>query len=169
MHRKVKVKVTQSCPTLCDPMDYTVHGILQARIPGSPSLLQGIFPTQGSNPGLPHGRQILYQLSHKGSPRILEWVACPFSSGSSWSGIKSGSPTLQADSLPTELSGMEREIIRNILFTWFHWIAYLNKQIACTPMQFEGHGPPYYHFRKPPKLLLSMLKCQQKYFKLTIK
>ena len=29
---KVKVKVTQSCPTLCDPMDYTVHGILQVRI-----------------------------------------------------------------------------------------------------------------------------------------
>ena len=48
------------------------------------SLLQGIFPTQGSNPGIPHYRQILYQLSHKGSPRILEWVACPFSSGSSW-------------------------------------------------------------------------------------
>ena len=39
------------------------------------SLLQGIFPTQVSNPGLPHCRQILYQLSHKGSPRILEWVA----------------------------------------------------------------------------------------------
>ena len=51
---------------------------------GSLSLLQGIFPTQGSNPGLPHCRQILYQLSHKGSPRILEWVAHPFSSGSSW-------------------------------------------------------------------------------------
>jgi len=34
---------------------------------GSISLLQGIFPTQGSNPGLPHCRQILYQLSHKGS------------------------------------------------------------------------------------------------------
>ena len=30
--QKVKVKVTQSCPTLCDPMDYTVHGILQASI-----------------------------------------------------------------------------------------------------------------------------------------
>ena len=42
---KVKVKVTQSCPTLCDPIDYTVHGILQAR--------------------------------------ILEWVAFPFSRGSS--------------------------------------------------------------------------------------
>ena len=47
------------------------------------SLLQGIFPTQGSNPGVPHCGQILYQLSHKGSPRILEWVAYPFSSGSS--------------------------------------------------------------------------------------
>ena len=52
---------------------------------GSPSLLQGIFPTQGSNPGLLHCRQILYQLSHKGSPRILEWVAYHFSSGYSWS------------------------------------------------------------------------------------
>ena len=47
------------------------------------SLFQGIFPTQGSNPGLSHRRQILYQLSHKGSPRILEWVAYPFSRGSS--------------------------------------------------------------------------------------
>ena len=130
----MKVQVAQLCPTLCDPMVFTVHGILQARIlewvafpfsrgssqPGteptslmSPalaggffttcatceseshsvvsdslrphglysswnpsgqntgvgrlSLLQGIFPTQGLNPGLPHCRQILYQLSHKGS------------------------------------------------------------------------------------------------------
>ena len=39
---------------------------------GSVSLLQGIFPTQGSNPGLPHCRGILYQLNHKGSP-ILFW------------------------------------------------------------------------------------------------
>ena len=49
---------------------------------GSHSLLQGIFPTQGSNPGLPHCMQILYQLSYQGSP-ILEWVAYPFSSRSS--------------------------------------------------------------------------------------
>ena len=41
---------------------------------GSIFLLQGISPTQESNPGLPHCRQTLYQLSHKGSPRILEWV-----------------------------------------------------------------------------------------------
>jgi len=50
---------------------------------GKLSLLQGIFPTQGLNPGLLHCRQIFYQLSHKGSPRILEWVSYPFSSGSS--------------------------------------------------------------------------------------
>ena len=48
------------------------------------SLLKGIFPTQGSNPGLPHWERILYCLSHQGSPRILEWVAIPFSRGSSW-------------------------------------------------------------------------------------
>ena len=60
----MKVKVAQLCPTLCDPMDYTVHGILQAR--------------------------------------ILEWVAFPFSRGSSqprdWTQISH----IQADSLPAE-------------------------------------------------------------------
>ena len=52
---------------------------------GSLSLLQGIFLTQGSNPGLPHCRQILYWLIHKGSPRILGCIAYSFSSKSSWS------------------------------------------------------------------------------------
>ena len=50
---------------------------------GSLTLLQGIFSIQGSNPGLLHCRQILYLLSHQGSPRILEWVTFPFSRGSS--------------------------------------------------------------------------------------
>ena len=50
---------------------------------GSRSLLQGTFPIQGSNPGLPHCRQILYQLSHQGRPRIPKWVAYPFSRGAS--------------------------------------------------------------------------------------
>ena len=58
-------------PGLCSPWNssgqYT--GV------GSLSLLQEIFPTQRSNPGLPHCKWILYQLSHKGSPRILEWVS----------------------------------------------------------------------------------------------
>ena len=110
---KVKVKVTQLCLTLCDPIDSTVHGILQARllewvvIPFS----RVIFPSQGLNPGLPHCRQILYQLSHQGSPRVLEWVAYPFSSRSSWSRNQAGSPALQADSLPTELLGKPSYIV----------------------------------------------------------
>ena len=57
---------------------------------GSLSLLQGIFLIQGLNPGLPYCRQILYQLSHKGSPRILEWIAYPFSRGSSRSRNQTG-------------------------------------------------------------------------------
>ena len=74
----VKVKVTQSCPTLCDAMDYSVHGILQAKIlewvafPFS----RGFFQTQGSNLGLPHCRRILYQLSHKGSPPVRTHINC---------------------------------------------------------------------------------------------
>ena len=73
----VKALVAQLCLTLCDPMycsplGSSVHGILQAGIlgMGSHSFLQRIFPTQGSNPGLPHCRQILYHLNHQGSP---EW------------------------------------------------------------------------------------------------
>ena len=50
---------------------------------GSLSILQGI-PTQGSNSALLHCRRILYQLSHKGSPRILGWATYPFCRGSSW-------------------------------------------------------------------------------------
>ena len=115
---KVKVKVTLACPTLCNPMDYTVYGILQARIlewvafpfsRGSSqprdwtqvSRIAGRFFTSWatiaisfsrgfSRPNWTHissvsciGRRVHYQLSHKGSPRILEWVAYPFSSVSS--------------------------------------------------------------------------------------
>ena len=45
---------------------------------GCHALLQGIFPTQGSNPGLPHYRQILYHLSHKGSPNKIKPILLPF-------------------------------------------------------------------------------------------
>ena len=85
------MKVTQSCPTLCNPMNYTVHGILQARI-----LEWVAFPfSRGSSqprdqPGSPTCRWILYQLSHQGNPRILEWVAYPFSKGSSQLGNQTG-------------------------------------------------------------------------------
>ena len=70
--------VAQSCPTLCDPKDCglpgsSVHGDSPDRntAMGCHFLLQGIFPTQGSNLGHLHCRQILYQQSHWGSPQIV--------------------------------------------------------------------------------------------------
>ena len=79
-----KVNVVQLYPTLCDPPDYTVHGIFQGRIPEWVA-----FPFYRASSQLRDQtqvsqiRQILHQLSHKGSPSILEWVAYPFSSSSS--------------------------------------------------------------------------------------
>ena len=69
------------------------------------SLLQGIFPTPGSNPGLLHCWQILYQLSHQGSPKILSGYHIPSPGDLPDPGIDLGSPALQADSLPAELPG----------------------------------------------------------------
>ena len=79
---KVTVKVTQSCPALCDPMDSPWTSPGQNCGVGSLSLLQGIFPTQRTNQYSCIAVRILYQLSHKGSPTILEWVAYPFPSES---------------------------------------------------------------------------------------
>ena len=70
---KVESEVTQSCLILCNPIDCSLPGssVLEDS-PGENTgvdchfLLQGIFPTQGSNPGLPHCRQMLYRLSHQG-------------------------------------------------------------------------------------------------------
>ena len=110
--RVSEVKVAQFCLTLWDPRDCSMPGssVLgdstgQSTGEDSSSLLQGIFPTQGSNPGLPHCRRILYPQSHQRSLRILEWVAVPFSRDLPNPGIKPGSPALQADSLPAELPG----------------------------------------------------------------
>ena len=71
-------------------VEYILYSPGQNTGVGNLSLLQGIFPTPGSNPGLLHCRQIFYKLSHKWSPRILEWVAYPFSSGSSWARKQTG-------------------------------------------------------------------------------
>ena len=70
----------------------SVHGDSPGKNTGVGCLafLQGIFPTQGSNPGLLLCRWILYHLSHQESPWILEWVAYPFSRGSSWPRNRTG-------------------------------------------------------------------------------
>ena len=69
-----KSEVSQSCLTFCDPIDCSppgssVHGIFPGMNTGVGChfLLQGIFPTQGLNPGLPHCRQTLYHLSYQGN------------------------------------------------------------------------------------------------------
>ena len=99
------VKVTQSCPTLCDPMSESLrpHGLYSPwNSPGQDtgvgrlSLLQGIFPTQGSNPGLPQCGRILYHLSHKGRLHVRLGKNKTF-------GISKIRPILQICSLPTSL------------------------------------------------------------------
>ena len=82
----VSVLVTQSYPTFCKPMDIAHQ--LPLRPWDSPgkntgvschSLLQGIFPTQGSNLGPWHCRQILCHLSHQGSPKGDQWTCIALS------------------------------------------------------------------------------------------
>ena len=101
------MKVAQSCPTLCDPMDYTVHGILQARI-----LKWVAFPSsRGSS--LPRDRT---QVSHiaggfftssatREAQEYWNGQSIPSPGDLPDPGIEPGFPVLQADSLPTELLG----------------------------------------------------------------
>ena len=77
-------EVAQSCLTLCDPKDWSLPGSSVSDLGFSKQdtgvgcyfLLQEIFLTQGSNPGLPHCRQTLYRLSHQGSGFLLFVCVC---------------------------------------------------------------------------------------------
>ena len=86
------------------------------------SLLQGIFPTQGSNPGLLHCRWILYPLSHQGSPRILEWVAYPFSRESSKPRNQTGASCIAGRFFTNELSGKPSETEASVLLISFYYV-----------------------------------------------
>ena len=70
------MNVSQSCPTVCHSMNYTFHGILQARILEWVALFPSPrdLPNPGIEPRSPTLQADLYQLSQEGSPRILEWV-----------------------------------------------------------------------------------------------
>ena len=110
--RKLKRKVKWKWQSLSPVDSLLPHGLhspcnspgQNTRV-GSCSLLQGIFPTQGWNPGLPLWRWIIYQLSQQRSPRILEWVAYPFSRGSSQPRNWTRDSWIAGGSLPAELSG----------------------------------------------------------------
>ena len=90
------------------------------------SLLQGIFPTQGSNPGLPCCRQILYPLSHQGSPRILEWGAYPFFRGSSLPRNQTGVSCIAGRFFTSWATRVAQLVLASLHSTWetgrmWHW------------------------------------------------
>ena len=103
--------VTQSCPTLCDPMDHSppgssVHGDSPGKNTGVGcyALLQGIFPTQGSNPGLQHCGWILFTVwATREDKEYWSGQPIPFPGILPDLEIKPRSPALQAGSLPAEL------------------------------------------------------------------
>ena len=134
--------ITQSCLTLWDSMDCgspdsSVHEDSPGKNieVGCHVLLQGIFLTQVSNSGLLYCRGILYHLSHQGSPRTLEWVAYPYSGGSSWPRNWTGVPVLQAVSLPAELPG-------KAIFIYQFSQSCLT---LCDPMNCSTPGLPVHH------------------------
>ena len=103
-------------------------------------LLQGILPTQRSNPGLLHCRRILYHLSHQGRPRIQQWQPIP-SPGDLHPGTELGSPALQADSLPAELTG--KHILRYTVyyFSYIHNFTCLCHSWHLSTCSLSQMGP----------------------------
>ena len=120
--RKVKVKVTQSCPTPCNPMDYRVHGILQARI-----LKWVDFPFSSGFSQPRNWTQVSciaggFFTSWATREAQEYWSGYPIHSPGDLAdpGIKLGSPALQADSLPAEPQGKHRgtEVKSNRFEIW---------------------------------------------------
>ena len=145
LHSETLCLGAQSCPTLCDPVDYSppgssVHGDSPAKNTGlgCHALLQGIFPTQGLNPDLLQCRQILYWLSHQGSSRILEWVAYPFSKGSSpprnWTRV-----SCIAGRFFTSWATRETPMRHSVQFSSVQSLSHVR---LCDPMKSQHARPP---------------------------
>ena len=123
---------------VCSPPGSSVHGDSPGKNTGvgCHALLQGIFPTQGSNPGLPQYRQILNHLSYWGNPRILEWVAYPFDSGYFWPRNQTWS------SLPAELPWKPHLLI----YLPIYWKLWLHIHITnSNPSTELIYSFPYLH------------------------
>ena len=127
--------IAQSCPTLCTPMDCSppgscVHGDSPGKNTGAGchALLQGIFPAQGSNPGVPHCRRIppgQPKNTGVGTPSLLQGIRQP--------GINPGSPESQADSLPAELPGKRLCFSYSVLY-----LKLLLHLFICLPFVVDG-------------------------------
>ena len=108
--KKVKVEVTQSCPTLWDPMGYTVHGILQARIlewVAFPFSRGSSWPRDQTQVSCIAGSFFTSWATRK-AQEYWSGVAYPFPSGSSQPRNRTGVSCIAGRSLPTELSGKPR-------------------------------------------------------------
>ena len=132
------VKVARSCPTLCDPMDYTVHGIHQARIlywVAFPFSRESFQPRDWTQVSLIVGDSLPAEPPER--TKHLGWVAYPFSSGFPNPGIEPGSPALQANSLPTELSG--NIILKNFSFICIQSTLLCNNARVIQPPNRYSH------------------------------
>ena len=142
----------------CSPSGSSVRGDSPGKNTevGCHALLQGIFPTQGSNPGLLHFRWILYYLSHQGSPRTLEWVTCPFSRRSSRPKNLTGVSCIAGDFFTSwatreaHISIISYHWILSLVLQSVHLCFQLLKQIKSsinmTVLPYAFHSHAYYFF-----------------------
>ena len=111
---------------------------------GSLSLLQGIFPSQGLNLGLPHCGWIHCQLKHRGSPRILEWsgYAIPSPADLPNPGIEPGSAALQVDPLPAELPERHAQTQLWVSLSVENALLSDRSRLGLEPSHGSGTGDP---------------------------
>ena len=109
---------------------------------GSFPLLQEMFLTQGSNPGLMHSWKIFYQQNQQGSPRILEWVAYPFSSRSSWPRNWTGVFCIAGGLFN---NWAIREALYSVQFTCWMTLSHDSCLTLCDPMNCSMPGLPVHH------------------------
>ena len=148
------MKVAQSCPTLWSPGLYNPwNSPSQNTGVGSLSLLQGIFPALGSNPGLPHCRWFFTSWITRKAKEY--WSGSVSQSVQSLShdlpntGIKPGSPALRVDFLPTELWGKPtflhfRIYSQNTALRTVQWLFSLDAYVTRWTFKFSL-GKIYYN------------------------